>query len=521
MIVQRQHDCFSYVVSIDGVHVCHPQNIIEYEGTVEEETESDPQNLVEYEGTGEEETESDPQSLVKYEGTGEEETESDSQSLVKYETTEAAAPECERPSSLLQRRGKSISGLRLALSTSTQSTLVDLSGYEASETNIADHPNGKSDEYELIKLIGIDGEGVVHLMRSQSTRQLIVRKTVKHAKSIGAKPIEAAILQDLFPDRHDNIIRLAAFDTYRVDGARYYLEYCAGGDLHQLVRQYRNHAVLLPELFLWQAFQQLASALEFLHRGFDPRCTDPHRRAICHRDIKPSNIFLRLQSDSVYPDVVLADFGHATLRFATYDPAGTAMWQPPELPRHSPKGDVYSLGAVMHFLIHFEAPVAKLPDGVADTESARDAWAAAPEARRPRMEFVEGYSEDLVCAMLTALEADETKRKNSSQLLTFVSGCVEEMFPPGSDLLRKAEQWPMARWAFDHMDMMPAGGRFEEEEDDTGTEQYFQMMEIFGCGRSRESSRVSFPAPSDRRRGVAGSRSRELETCSVSSLGEA
>ena len=110
--------------------------------------------------------------------------------------------------------------------------------------------------------------------------------------------------------------------------------------------------------------------------------------------------------------------------------------------------------------------------------------------------------------MLIALEPDENRRKNAGQLLKWVDECVEKMFPPGSDLLKKAEEWPMAGWAFDHV------GRFEEvvgegEEEGVGTEQYFEMMKWFGCARSRESSlSSSSAASSDRRWGVDGRSSR-------------
>lgn len=306
---ERQEDCFSYVVSVDGVHVCYPENVIEYESIGEDETESDAQDVIQYESSEKDGTECDPQDLVE------------------HENTEAAAPERKHPCSLLRRRGRSLSRMHLTLSTSTQSTLVNFSDHGAGESNDAQNPHSKSGDFELVKQIGIDGEGVVHLMRSRigSARQLIVRKTVAYTRTINAKPIEAAILQDILPERHNNIIRLHAFESYGLEGARYYLEYCSGGDLHQLVDRYRKEEVLLPELFIWQAYQQLASALEFLHRGFDPRCSDRDRRGICHRDIKPSNIFLRLDPDCEYPDVVLADFGHATLDFATYDPAGTCL----------------------------------------------------------------------------------------------------------------------------------------------------------------------------------------------------
>ena len=523
MNISEQGDCFSYVVSIDGVHICHPTTIIEYEDVGGDEPESISQALVKYENIAEVEPGSTSQALVKYGNIAEEEPESISQALVEHESTKAAVRKHDCSCSLLQRRGLPLSRMHLALSTSTGSTLVNLSGDGSGGRIVADGPRSGSGNYDFIKQIGIDGEGVIDLMRSRSVGQLVVRKTVEYARLSCGKPIEAAVLQDILPEHHPNIINLHAFESYQLEGARYYFEYCSGGDLHELVNQYRKRRMMLPEPFIWQTYQKLASALEFLHRGFDPRCPDPTRRGICHRDIKPSNVFLRLRPDAEYPDVVLADFGHATLDFATYDPAGTIVWQPPELPRHSPKGDVYSLGAVIHFMVHCEAPVAEMPDGLPNTQIMRDAWFAVPEARRPILDFVYGYSEELVCMMLIALEHDEHKRKNASQLFKYVSDVVEMKFPSGSDSLREAtEDWPMARWAFDHL--LSARGRCEEEEeeddDGTGLEQYFDMMERFGCGVSRESSQSSSSTRSDQLRGVDRCCSTGCEISSSPSLGE-
>ena len=73
-------------------------------------------------------------------------------------------------------------------------------------------------------------------------------------------------------------------------------------------------------------FLQLTDALKYLHQGF---CTDKASaggmiaygtsliQGVVHRDIKPENILLRaVKSSSLtglepFPDVVLADFGHA------------------------------------------------------------------------------------------------------------------------------------------------------------------------------------------------------------------
>ena len=489
--IKHRDDCFSYAVSNDGVVVCHPKDIMEYESVGEEDRQSSSEALVQDEGNSEDQSQGDSQVVVEDEGTGEEECGSQSQALVEYEGIQATTPEHQVPCPLLQRRGISPSRVHLSLSSPTGSTLVNLSGDRTGEHSIANGPHSETGDYDFVKHIATDGEGIIDLVRTRSTRQLVVRKTVEYARSAYAKPVEATMLQDILPDRHTNIINLHAFEPYRLEGARYYLEYCPGGDLHQLVNQYRRHRAFLPEPFIWHVYKQLLSALEFLHRGFDPRRPDRERKGICHRDLKPSNIFLRPNPDFIYPDVVLADFGHATLNFATYDPAGTTFWQPPELPRHSPKGDVYSLGAIIHFLIHLQAPMAKLPDGMNDeSESVKAAWAAAPEARRPIFGYVEAYSEELVCMMLVALEADENKRRNSSRLLECVSACVEMKFPSGS-MREEAEEWPLAEWAFDRV--VPTSGRGDGEE--TGSDQYFEMMEWFGCGLSRESSRA-FPSSS-------------------------
>ena len=48
------------------------------------------------------------------------------------------------------------------------------------------------------------------------------------------------------------------------------------------------------------------------------------------------------------------------------------------------------------------------------------------------MEFVDEYSEELICIMLLTLEPDENKRKNSSQLLKYVDECIDMKFPPSS-----------------------------------------------------------------------------------------
>ena len=66
-----------------------------------------------------------------------------------------------------------------------------------------------------------------------------------------------------------------------------------------------------------------------------------------------------------------------------------------------------------------------------EEESVREAWVTRPESRRPVLDYVEGYSEELVCMMLMALEKDENRRRSSSRLLEFVRAYVEGVWGEG------------------------------------------------------------------------------------------
>ena len=315
---------------------------------------------------------------------------------------------------------------------------------------------------DRIKEVGNDGEGPCTLMRSRRDQQLRVVKRVTYPTLIPSmgrvKPIEARILQDIFPQRHNNLIDMYNYVYFDNTAVVYYsFEYCSGGDLHDLVCQYENHHVRLPEPFIWKVFSEIASALEFLHLGFDPKQVD--RLGVVHRDIKPMNIFLR-RSQSSYPEAVLADFGSASFDFATYEPAGTFSWQPPEIPRKSPKGDVWALGAVVHDMIHLKGPFADLPPEIDPTPANREIWAHKPEARRPILEVPEMYSEELVGVMLKALEPEYKKRLSSRRLVLLLKTTMGK---------KEENEEALAPWAFDHMSTKrpPMSGR----------SQYFYMME--------------------------------------------
>ncbi len=329
------------------------------------------------------------------------------------------------------------------------------------------------EEYEVIREIGDDSEGVCTLVKRRTDSELRVIKTVGCPKLVHGKPIEARILHDLLGKRHENIIQLHSYKWMEeVHLVHYHFEYCSGGDLHDLIVRYDDHNARFPEPFIWKVFFQLLSALEYLHRGFEQRT----KNGIVHRDVKPENVFVRRsQHSKEYPDIVLADFGLASLDFATHEPAGTFFWQPPEIPRKAPKGDVYAAGNIIHYMIHLTTPMLPLPRGIAPTERNEDLWELRADSRQPIRSIPEMYSPDLISLMLFALEKEECKRMNSRWLLRAVEDAMNQELPLGANKLVDAE--PLAEWAFDeHSSSREDVGERRCSRSDDGYMQYIEMM---------------------------------------------
>jgi serine/threonine protein kinase len=392
--------------------------------------------------------------------------------LVKADDSKVL-PSFSKPPTLPQRRGRHIAPLNNAIYGESDNSI----GTPLTHMQVADPPI--RNDYSLVKEIGAGGEGQCSLLMRKRDSQLRVVKTVKRPHKYGGKPVEAVVLQGIFPNHHDNIIRLHNYEAFgQGSGVQYYFEYANGGDLYDLASRYSAHNTFIPELFIWKVFTQLASALEFLHRGFDRHYGDPKRQGVVHRDIKPENIFLRLSANErSYPDVLLADFGCATFEFATYDRKGTYAWQGPEIPRQTPKGDVYSVGAIIHYLIHLESPLADMPANMPPTRHNQAMWEVAPEARQPRTSIPELYSKELCEFMLVATNLDHNTRIGSTRLSKELNKFTEELLPKFSGSDDESHSFPLADWAFGSWDEAPRMAGESNTSYDLGNQQYFQMMD--------------------------------------------
>lgn len=224
-------------------------------------------------------------------------------------------------------------------------------------------PNRGIASYRELKVLGEGGQGECHLVERRSDGRKFVRK-ISHSftqKSSG-KPVEAYILQDVLC-QHERSIKLIEY-TIAQDKLVAIYEFYAGGDLVSYLPNGRERP---SERFVWWIFVQLADILAYLHEGFDHK--NPSRalrdwQPVIHCDIKPDNVFLcERRRDCAYPNVVLGDFGYATLKPGKYT-SGTGAYHSPEIEEtgNTTCSDVWALGATIHELVHGYAPEGRYPD---------------------------------------------------------------------------------------------------------------------------------------------------------------
>lgn len=174
---------------------------------------------------------------------------------------------------------------------------------------------------------------------SEGSRELVAKFKAKFLKEA----------RNIFKLSHPNIIRI--FDIFEENGTAYYvMEYCEGGSLGEILKQYPNG---LPEEQALTYIRQVASAVGCIHE-----------QKMIHLDIKPGNIMLNAKGEAV-----LIDFGLSKQYDAnTGDPTSTSPigisegYAPLEqyvrggLGEFSPATDIYALGATLYKLITGNTP---------------------------------------------------------------------------------------------------------------------------------------------------------------------
>ena len=264
-----------------------------------------------------------------------------------------------------------------------------------------------------------------------------------------------------------------------------------------VLSRYIGHNMTSPpsqisEAFIWHAFQDIASALQYLHHGLHPDDVPPPRSTtetdyeiakemqstwptILHRDIKPQNIFLRagrpvhkvqrrrrsfplcfLEKDYLYtlpafPTLVLGDFGLASQQKdkdfgETENMWGTCTWLPPELPETTARGDIWTLGLLVYSMCKILSG-GPLPPPPADLEHLEDIkrWCKQERTRNVAHRFTVGktYSEDLNMVVRLCLKRKKENRPFAFRLVEYI-----EEGQGRAEVLGRLKEKQLPKWVF-------------------------------------------------------------------------
>lgn len=226
---------------------------------------------------------------------------------------------------------------------------------------------------------------------------------------------EVVLLQQL---SHPNVVRCEGYfrDEQR-KSLFIVLEFCDGGDLFALLKQYRIARRSLSEPHIWHIFYQLCDGLKHLHES-----------GIVHRDLKTMNVMC-IDGGQV---IKIADLGVSrqlsdeTLMLDTF--YGTPLYLSPELVEskaYNEKTDIWSLGVILYEMAALTTPF----KGRTLLDLGKLVMAGKYEP------IPSGYSQHLSKCIRWMLSADMTQRPNIVQLLRFVDQRREASFRVRSEAL--------------------------------------------------------------------------------------
>lgn len=204
-------------------------------------------------------------------------------------------------------------------------------------------------KYKVLEHLGSGGMGTVFLCEHRHMRRRVAVKMLPPEKSQAPGSLERFVREAQAVARldHPNIVRAHDIDC---DGGIHFLvmEFVDGVSLQDLVESRGPASVARCVNWICQA----ASGLQHAH---DAR--------LVHRDIKPSNLLIDRHGTIKILDLGLARFeqtgDNLTRMLDSKTVLGTADYLSPEQARDSqvgPLADIYSLGALFHFLVAGKPP---------------------------------------------------------------------------------------------------------------------------------------------------------------------
>jgi len=223
------------------------------------------------------------------------------------------------------------------------------------------------DRFEVLRLIGSGGMGVILLVQERGTSRQYALKTLKPAQvrdpySVRLFLREARHIKQL---DHPNIVRVLEVSD-RLDGPYFIMPYVERGSLADLLKPGKP---LEAELILSIA-RQVATALAYAHE-----------RGVIHRDLKPANVLVDGEGQAYVADFGLARalYGDSTLDARQPQRVGTAPYISPGVAAgkaEDTRGDVYSFGALLYEMLTGQRPY----DGLTTEEVTKKILSGPPPA---------------------------------------------------------------------------------------------------------------------------------------------
>ena len=213
--------------------------------------------------------------------------------------------------------------------------------------SVVSEPDFSATKYTFVKELGRGGMGTVHLAEDRELDRLVAIKvlnTPEITDDLRNRMVrEAQIIARL---EHPGIVPVHDVGTLP-DGRIYYaMKYVRGSRLDEYAGQ---NASLRDRL---RKFQSVCDAVAFAHA-----------HGVIHRDLKPQNIMI-----GSFGEVLVLDWGVAQIRDSSHEIEGTIIgtqhYMSPEQARGEidlldERSDIYSLGAVLSFLLNDQPKVSK------------------------------------------------------------------------------------------------------------------------------------------------------------------
>ncbi|HSO41016.1 MAG TPA: serine/threonine-protein kinase [Labilithrix sp.] len=205
--------------------------------------------------------------------------------------------------------------------------------------------------YRLEARIGEGGMNEVWLAWDESLKRNVALKILRSGADTSPNALARFEREALAMSRLTSPNTVRVFDFGASDDGYSYIamEYLAGADLQQLVRERGALAPQRAVAFAIQACRSLAEA---------------HDAGIIHRDVKPANLYAARFGDE-HDSLKVLDFGIARLvsgavdATATQSVRGTPAYMPPECwsgGEADARSDVYALGATLYCLLTGHPP---------------------------------------------------------------------------------------------------------------------------------------------------------------------